>query len=115
MAEQQLHRVVACRASRDYQLHLRFADGLAGAVYLGNLLDLGAFRLWRDLRAFLIVHPDPESGSVCWPVGVRLDPEVLWNDISIRYEARRRAIAKDVAWQRFWTKVLTPLKRKGRR
>ena len=38
------HRITDCRASRDYRLWLRFEDGLEGSVYLGNLLEIAAFK-----------------------------------------------------------------------
>ncbi len=96
------HRIVACHASPDYQLHLRFDDGLAGAVYLGNLLDLGAFTAWRNVRLFLTARADPETGSVWWPAGgVRLDPEILYADVASRYEGYSRQIASDDSFERF--------------
>ena len=43
-------RITACKAEEDYKLWLRFEDGLEGQV--GNLLEIGAFQLWRDVREF---------------------------------------------------------------
>ena len=45
-----MHRVTACKAEDDYKLWIRFEDGLEGSVFLGNLLEIGAFKLWRDVR-----------------------------------------------------------------
>ena len=42
-----MHRVTDCRASEDYRLWLRFDDGVEGSIFLGNLLEIGAFSLWR--------------------------------------------------------------------
>jgi hypothetical protein len=76
------HRVAACRPEDDYQLWLRFEDGVEGRVYLGNLLEIGAFRLWRDAREFEKVSVDPHTATVTWEGGIRLDPDVLYQDLN---------------------------------
>jgi hypothetical protein len=47
-----MHRVTACKAEEDYRLWIRFDDGLEGSVFLGDLLEIGAFKLWCDVREF---------------------------------------------------------------
>ena len=54
-------RITACKAEEDYKLWLRFEDGLEGRVFLGNLLEIGAFQLWRDVREFEKVSVDPRD------------------------------------------------------
>lgn len=76
-----MHRVTACKAEDDYKLWLRFDDGLEGSVSLGSLLEISAFKLWRDVREFEKVVVDPESATVTWEGGIRLDPEVLYQDV----------------------------------
>jgi hypothetical protein len=66
-------RITACKAEEDYKLWLRFEDGLEGRVFLGNLLEIGAFQLWRDVREFEKVSVDPETATVTWEGGIRLD------------------------------------------
>jgi hypothetical protein len=63
MKEHEMHRVTACKAEDDYKLWIRFDDGLEGSVFLGNLLEIGAFKLWRDVREFEKVSVDPASAS----------------------------------------------------
>lgn len=77
-------RITACKAEEDYKLWLRFEDGLEGSVFLGNLLEIGAFQLWRDVREFEKVSVDPESATVTWEGGIRLDPDVLYHDVKHR-------------------------------
>src|SRR3989304_8907749 len=79
-----VHRVTACKAEEDYMLWLRFDDGLEGSVFLGNLLEIGAFQLWRDVREFEKVSVDPETATVTWEGGIRLDPDVLYHDVAAR-------------------------------
>ena len=76
-----MHKVTACKAEDDYKLWLRFDDGLEGSVFLGNLLEIGAFKLWRDVREFEKVVVDPDSSTVTREGGIRLDPEILYRDV----------------------------------
>lgn len=76
-----MHRVTECRASEDYRLWLRFDDGVEGSIFLGNLLEIGAFSLWRDVSQFCGVAVDPAAATVVWGGGIRLDPDILYQDL----------------------------------
>lgn len=77
-----MHRVVTqCKASRDYRLWLRFDDGLEGSVFLGNLLEVGVFSAWRDVEQFCRVALDRNAATVIWDGGIRLDPDILYQDL----------------------------------
>ncbi len=79
--ESTVHRVTACKAEEDYMLWIRFDGGLEGSVFLGNLLEIGAFKLWSDVREFEKVSVDPQTATVTWQGGIRLDPDVLYQDL----------------------------------
>ena len=81
------HIVEECRAEPDYSLWLVFEDGLEGRVYLGDLLEIRDFMLWRDVECFLDVSVDPETGAVQWDGGIKLDPAVLYRDLASRVRA----------------------------
>ena len=76
-----MHRVTECKASPDYKLWLRFEDGLEGSVFLGNLLDLGAFSAWRDVDQFCRVVVDRKAATVVWDSGIQFDPYILYQDL----------------------------------
>jgi hypothetical protein len=76
-----MRRITECKAEEDYRLWLRFDDGVEGSVSLGNLLEIGAFKLWRDVREFEKVRVDPDTATVTWEGGIRLDPEILYQDV----------------------------------
>ena len=76
-----------CRADSDYSLWLVFDDGLEGRVYLGNLVEIADFGAWRDVENFLAVRLDPDTGSVQWEDGIRLDPVALYKDLASRVAA----------------------------
>lgn len=100
-------RLLSCRASTDYQLWLRFADGVAGTLYVGNLLEIGAFCLWRDSEYFTLARIERDAHAVVWPGGVRLDGEILHAELEARFGSYRKAIAADGAFQRFMARVLS--------
>ena len=76
-----MHRIIECKASRDYRLWLRFDDGLQGSVFLGDLLEVRAFGAWRDADEFCRALIDREAATVVWPAGIRLDPDILHQDM----------------------------------
>lgn len=62
-----------------YQLRLTFADGLVGDVNLTHLrASGGVFEPLQDPEYFRQVTVDPELGTVVWPNGADLAPEVLY-------------------------------------
>jgi hypothetical protein len=76
-----MHRVTECKASPDYKLWLKFEDGLEGSVYLGDLLELVAFRDWRDVDQFCRVAVDRKAATVVWDGGIQFDPDILYQDL----------------------------------
>jgi hypothetical protein len=75
-------RVAGCRALGDYKLWLRFEDGAQGTVDLSRLRGRGVFAAWDDPAMFARASIDPETGAVCWPGGVDLDPYVLYSQVT---------------------------------
>ena len=76
-----MHRVTECKASPDYRLWLKFADGLEGCVFLGDLLEVGAFGAWRDVEQFCRVAVDRKAATVVWDGGIQFDPDILYQDL----------------------------------
>jgi len=79
-----MRRIVSCCADDDYNLWLRFDDGVEGAVCLRDLVGIGVFSAWRDIEKFKQVSIDPVEETVSWEDGIDLDPEVLYEDIASR-------------------------------
>ena len=70
---------MAAQAAGDYRLHLRFEDGVEGLVDLAGVLSFrGVFEPLRDPSYFAKVRVDSELGTVVWPNGADLDPDVLY-------------------------------------
>ena len=67
----------------NYRLRLRFGDGIEGVVDLSSTLSFrGVFEPLRDPSFFRQVRVDPELGTVIWPNGADLDPDVLYANVT---------------------------------
>ena len=75
--------VVEARAREGHRLWLRFADGIEGEVDLSELVALdGVFEPFRDPAFFEQVSVSEDLGTVVWPNGADLDPDVLYAEVS---------------------------------
>jgi hypothetical protein len=78
-----LKNIVEARVTEGYKLYIRFEAGVAGEVDLSQLVEFkGVFSPLQDLRELARLSVDPELGTVCWPNGADLDPDVLYAVIS---------------------------------
>ena len=64
----------------DYTLRLDFNDGSTREVDLESELRGPMFEPLRDPEEFRKVIVDPELGTIAWPNGADLDPDVLRGD-----------------------------------
>lgn len=67
---------------QEYCLALTFANGETGEIDLRNRIVNrgGVFRALEEIAFFQQVQVDPESGTLVWPNGVDLDPDVLYSE-----------------------------------
>jgi Protein of unknown function (DUF2442) len=78
-----LKDVVEVHPTQDYCLRLRFEDGAEGEVDVAVLIPFeGIFAPLQDRTEFLKVFVDPELGTICWPNGADLDPDVLYAKVT---------------------------------
>ena len=78
-----LKDVVAVEALEPYRLRLVFEDGVAGEVDVAHLVRFeGVFAPLRDPASFRAVRVEPEAGTVVWPNGADLDPDVLYAEVT---------------------------------
>src|SRR4029079_929717 len=74
-----LKDIVAVQPLDGYRLKLRFEDGAEGVVDVAQLVPFtGVFAALQDRTEFVSVRVDPELGTICWPSGADLDPDVLY-------------------------------------
>ena len=80
-----LKDVVEVRPLGGHRLQLRFEDGVEGTVDLEGMIRFtGVFAPLRDESEFAKVRVDPELGTVVWPNGADLDPDVLYAAVTGR-------------------------------
>ena len=78
-----LKDIVQVRVLDGYELHLRFEDGVEGRVDVAGLVAFtGVFAPLRERGYFLKVRVNPDLGTICWPNGADLDPDVLYAVVS---------------------------------
>jgi hypothetical protein len=78
-----LKDIVATQPLDGYRLHIRFEDGTEGVVDLSKHLSFrGVFEPLKDLSYFREVRVDPSLGTVVWPNGADLDPDVLFSEVT---------------------------------
>ncbi|MGI8795336.1 MAG: DUF2442 domain-containing protein [Acidimicrobiia bacterium] len=73
-------RVVSVDHLGGHRLRLTFSDGLVRELDFADTLRGGVFTPLEDERVFAEVSVDPVAGTICWPNGVDLDPDVLHGD-----------------------------------
>ena len=74
-----LQDIVEAVPLENYLLKLRFEDGVEGVVDVAQCVSFtGVFAPLRGRTEFAAVQVMPELGTVCWPCGADLDPDVLY-------------------------------------
>jgi uncharacterized protein DUF2442 len=73
-----LNDIVEVRHLGGHCLFRRFADGAAGEDDLAPLLQFtGLFEPLREPEYFALVRVDSDAGTIVWPNGADLCPDVL--------------------------------------
>ncbi len=77
-----LARIVFVEALEEKRLFLRFNDGGEGVIDLEQSIQFtGVFEPLLDPSFFQQVTINPISGTVEWPNGADLDPDVLYESV----------------------------------
>lgn len=78
-----LKDIVEARPLGGYRIYIRFDDGAEGEVDLSKLVGFrSVFSALRDPEEVRTVTVNPELGTICWPNGADLDPDVLYSHIT---------------------------------
>jgi hypothetical protein len=75
-----LPRITAVEPLKDSRLRLTFTDGMVREVDLSGELWGPMAEPLQDPDYFRQVRVDPELGTIVWPNGYDLDPDVLHGD-----------------------------------
>jgi hypothetical protein len=73
-------RIRQVRHAKNYELELRFSDGLTATLDLAARVvgRGGVFTPLEEVDFFSQVAVDPEAGTIYWPNGVDFCPDVLY-------------------------------------
>ncbi len=71
--------VVAVIARPDYKLLIAFEGGQRRGFDMRPLLDKPPFAGLKDPAEFARTFVDPALGTVCWPGGIEIAREMLWD------------------------------------
>jgi hypothetical protein len=75
--------IVEARPLDGYELYLRFEDGTDGVVDIAKLISFhGVFEPLKSRAYFEQVQVNTGLGTVFWPNGADLDPDVLYAVVS---------------------------------
>ena len=75
--------IVEVRPLGGYRLYLRFEDGVAGELDFAQRLRFeGVFAPLTDPAVFAQVRIHTALGTVVWPNGADLDPDVIYAELS---------------------------------
>jgi hypothetical protein len=80
-----LKDIVSVMPLEGFRLLLRFEDGVEGIVNVAECVQFtGVFAALRNAEEFAAVRLNPELGSICWPSGADLEPDVLYSLITCK-------------------------------
>ncbi len=86
-------KLVEAVPSDGYEVHLRFADGLAADVDLSYLLEYGGvFEPLRDVGFFRELAIDTGGNTITWPNEADIAPETLYDHVQRAEYEKRRAL-----------------------
>ena len=77
-----MHSITEAEVLDGYRIRLRFEDGTVGIVDLEDRLWGPMFEPLRDPAVFRRVRVEPESGTITWPNGADLAPDMLYREAS---------------------------------
>ena len=87
-----LKDVVAVEITGPHRLRLTFEDGVAGEGDVARLVAFeGVFAPLADAEQFRTVRGCADAGTVVWPNGADLDPDVLYAEVTGEPVERRLA------------------------
>lgn len=74
--------VVEVQPRQGWKIWVRFEDGVAGEVDVGDLRDAPMFAALRDRRVFESVYVHPELKMVCWGEDLEIASCGMYDDLT---------------------------------
>ena len=83
--------IVHVEPRENYRLFIRFADGLSGEADVSHVVGKGIFKAWKKPDFFAKVFVDAESRTACWPGGIDVAPDTLYERVAASHKRKRKA------------------------
>jgi len=77
----ELHEIIEVKLVKGYTVEIVFDDLKRGVINLRKYLGKGIFKSLVDIKKFNQFRVDAELGTICWPNGADIAPEVLYADV----------------------------------
>jgi len=77
----EIHEVVDAKLVKGYTVEIVFDDLKKGCIDLRKYLGRGIFKDLVNKKKFEQLRVDAELGTICWPNGADIAPEVLYDDV----------------------------------
>jgi hypothetical protein len=77
-----MYEIKDVQARGRFKVWLRFEDGVEGEVDLSDVAGKGVFAAWLEDGVFEKVFIDREAGTIAWPGGIDVAPDVLYQEIT---------------------------------
>jgi Protein of unknown function (DUF2442) len=78
-----LKDIVEVRPLGGHRLYVRYEDGVEGELDFARRVRFdGVFAPLRDPNVFAQVRVHPELGTLVWPNGADVDPDVLYAELA---------------------------------
>lgn len=78
-----LKDIIEVQYLSNLKIYLRFEDGVEGELDLSSFISFdGIFEPLREPSEFAKISVHPELGTVVWPNGADLDPDVLYSKLT---------------------------------
>lgn len=91
-------KIIAVTPRPEHVVRVMFADGEVRDVDITPLLDTEVFAPLRDPRVFEQVIMDEEIGTIAWPGGADLDPDVIYAALDLGpHKARINVLTPSIA------------------
>ncbi|MFC1496172.1 DUF2442 domain-containing protein [Candidatus Margulisiibacteriota bacterium] len=76
-----MHKITNVKIIEKYKVKIKFEDGIEDVLDLSDLVGSGVFSSWKNLKEFNKVTIDPQTHTLCWPNGIDLCPDSLYEDV----------------------------------
>lgn len=84
----ELHEIVSAKWVGGYTVQITFSNLRKGVVDLRKYLGKGVFKELTNIEKFKRFKVDAELGTICWPNGADIAPEVLYREVFARKQAK---------------------------